>query len=255
MPERQTLVGNQTLLAPLAAQRPTDVPGVVTALRELRDTADHLGGTGDRHRDGIACFSDLYLTITQDVLAEYERGAMFHCGEFILQLDIAFARRYLVALDDHLHGRPSAPGCWEVLFTRRQEDHEEWQFAVVGVNAHVNFDLAFALLDVWEDNPTPLATTSAQYADYEAINTIFRNNMDALCEKNEVPWTKWGPDGGIIDGLGNLVGNILVSGTRDVAWTFAEHMWARRTADPEHYRVAPTAALDRIATGVAEAFL
>ena len=52
---------------------------------------------------------------------------------------------------------------------------------------------------MWEKHPDdPLATTDEQYADYQAINTIFHNRMDQLCEDNEVPWTRWGPDGGLV---------------------------------------------------------
>ena len=252
MPERQTLVDNQALLEPLAARRPTAVAEVVDVLGRIRDIADRL--EGDATRDGIACFADLYHTITSDVLAAWEAGHLFRTGRFIVELDLAFAQRYLDALHAHLAGQRT-PACWELTFARRQERGvEPWQFAVAGVNAHVNFDLAFALLDVWERNPDdPLATTDEQYADYRAINTIFGNRMDQLCEDNDVPWTRWGPDGGILDRLGNLVGDVLVVGTRDFAWVQAERWWRHRGT--EGYRVGPEAFLDAWATKAAEVFL
>ena len=248
-----TLDENNRKLEVLAATRPARVEEVVEVLAELATTAAQL----DRgEADGIACFSRLYHRITADVLDEYEKGRLFHCGRFVYELDLAFAQRYLDALHDWLDEGSDAPACWQLLFERRQEDHEEWRFAVTGVNAHVNFDLAFALLDVWEANETPLTTTADQYADYLAINTIFHNRMDELCEDNEVPWTQWGPiapDEGIIDRIGNLVGDVLVRGTRDFAWTHAERWYPHRTR--RGYRAGPTAMLDFTATKIAQIFI
>jgi hypothetical protein len=253
VPDRQSLADNQALLKPLANKHPDKVAEVVQVLGRIRDIADAL--EGEAKRDGIACFTDLYHTITSDVLTASKEGQLFRSGDFIIELDLAFAQRYLDALRDHLDGGSSAPSCWELLFGRRQETGiEPWQFAVAGVNAHVNFDLAFALLDVWEKHPDdPLATTDEQYADYQAINTIFHNRMDQLCEDNEVPWTRWGPDGGIVDRLGNLVGDVLVIGTRDFAWIHAEGWWRHHTT--EAYRAGPESFLDAWATKAAEVFL
>ena len=77
--------------------------------------------------------------------------------------------------------------------------------------------------------------------------------MDQLCEDNEVPWTRWGRDGGVVDRLGNLVGDLLVVGTRDFAWVQAERWW-RHHREPG-YRVGPEAFLDAFATKAAELFL
>lgn len=254
MPEHQSPIDNRKLLEPLARRRPAKVEEVVEVLAGIRDVADQLRGEG--RRDGIACFSDLYHTITQDVLEKYEAGGLFHCGQFILELDLRFAQRYLDALDAWLHGR-ATPQCWRILFERRQDDHAEWRFAVVGVNAHVNFDLAFALLDVWQDHPDdPLATTEEQYADYTAINTIFRDNMDALCEANRAPWTRWPeilPDGGIVDRLFNRGGDMLVQRTRDVAWDEAVRLWPDRHT--EGYRDRAEAELDGDARLLAGLFI
>lgn len=248
MPE--SIEENRRRLRTLAARRPTEVDQVVTVLGEIATVAAAL----DRgEADGIACFSRLYHRITRDVLDAYVRGGLFHCGRFVYELDLAFAQRYLDALRDWLDGGADAPGCWQMLFERRQEDLAEWRFAVAGVNAHVNFDLAFALLDVWERHDTPLTTTADQYADYLAINTIFHNRMDELCEDNEVPWTDWGPDGGVVDRIGNLVGDLLVRGTRDFAWTHAERWYPHRRTPG--YRVGPTAMLDVAATGLARIFI
>jgi hypothetical protein len=220
---------NEDLLRPLAARRPRKIEEVVAVLDEIREVADLLPGDGDR--DGIACFTDLYHTITVDVLERVEAGGLFSGRDFIVELDVAFARRYLRALDAWLQGR-DAPRCWQILFERRRNDCGEWRFAATGVNAHVNFDLAFALLDVWEQHPDdPLSAEREQRADYQAINEIFRDNMDRLCEEHDAPWTLWPDileDGGWVDRAFNLGGDMLVRRTRDIAWREAAELWPRR---------------------------
>lgn len=243
---------NNQAIAALAAQETPSIGDVVALLDAIAEKAAEL----DRGRaDGIACFSRLYRTITHDVLGEYEARGLFARRKFIWELDLAFARRYLDALHAYGSGQHT-PACWRLLFDQRQSPRAEWRFAVVGVNAHVNFDLAFALLDVWTANDTPLATTAEQYDDYEAINTIFHRRMDELCEDNEVPWTDWGPiarDGGIIDRIGNLACDFLVRGTRDFAWSHAERWYPQR--HEENYREGPTAMLDFASVKIAEIFI
>jgi Family of unknown function (DUF5995) len=253
MNDDRTLAGNVHSLAGLARTPVTDVPSVVDRLERITAVAGTLQPLGEH--DGVACFARLYRQITQDVLTSYEDRSLFRCGDFIIELDIAFAQRYLDAIDAHGTAGQQAPECWSLLFDRRQEEGiEPWRFAAAGVNAHVNFDLAFALLDVWESHPDqPLGTVEEQYDDYRAINTIFERNMDSLCRTFDAPWSDVGGDRSFFDTAGNVLGDLLVIGTRDLAWTFAERMWRHHT-EPG-YRDVPTRTLDRVAGGFARALI
>lgn len=243
---------NAKALAKLSDPRPEDVEKVIKALDRIADRAAKLPPQGPE--DGVACFTRLYHQITVDVLDAYRQGGLFTCpGDFIIELDIAFARRYLDAIVAHAGGGSGAPRCWRVLFDRRQEDTAPWRFAAAGVNAHVNFDLAFALLDVWERHRVPLGTVEQQYADYLAINTIFERNMDELCNRFDAPWSDVGGDGSFFDRAGNVLGDILVTGTRDLAWDFADRMWRHRGSSS--YRTVPEATLDMLTTGLSTALI
>jgi hypothetical protein len=250
--ENHTLAGNVASLTGLAREELTDVPSVVDRLKRIAAVAESLRPLGEK--DGMACFARLYRQITEDVLTSYDNGSLFRCGRFIIELDIAFAQRYLDAILAHGTGQRT-PECWSLLFERRQEEGiVPWRFAAAGVNAHVNFDLAFALLDVWEKFPdAPFGTTDAQYDDYRAINTIFERNMDSLCEDFDAPWSDVGGHDSIFDRAGNVLGDLLVVGTRDLAWTFAERMWRHRGEDG--YRTVPERTLDRVASGFARALI
>jgi hypothetical protein len=45
------------------------------------------------------------------------------------------------------------PRCWAVLFDHRDEQTVKHPNFAAGVNAHVNFDLTFALLETWKSYP------------------------------------------------------------------------------------------------------
>lgn len=227
-------MGNE--LADLVSEgaTPKDVPAVIETLAAVRGAAQTVVPRGSE--DGIASFSRLYHQITCGV-QDAVRNGTFEAGTFIVDLDIAFACRYLDALRSLSEGR-QAPLCWATLFDVRSDPEiPTLNYAMAGVNAHVNFDLAFALLATWEAHPDP-AERDAQHRDYCRINDIFYAKMNELQGEFDSPFSRFG-DGSWIDRLGNLFGDLLVRETRDLAWDAAMRMWAHRDdADWEAYRAA-----------------
>jgi hypothetical protein len=146
-----------------------DLTDLGTDVSTIQDVVRVLGAIRDRSAqdviapkvDGISCFSRLYTVITQNVLDTVEGRAparAFRDPDFLTKLDLEFARRYLTAIQAHEARDPTAPACWNVLFDRRRDQHiGHVNYAACGVDAHVNFDLAFALLETWKTfPPTPL---------------------------------------------------------------------------------------------------
>ena len=65
---------------------------------------------------------------------------------WLAELDVQFARLYLSALQGVLL-RQQIPGCWRVLFgCRDQTSIARIQFALAGINAHINHDLSEAIV-------------------------------------------------------------------------------------------------------------
>jgi Family of unknown function (DUF5995) len=214
-------------LAELVSGTPKDVPAVIETLAAVREAAETIVPRGAE--DGIASFSRLYHEITCGVLEGVEQGT-FEAGTFIIDLDVNFACRYLAALRDLSEGR-EAPLCWATLFDVRSDPEiPTLNYAMAGVNAHVNFDLAFALLATWETHPDP-AERDAQHRDYCRINDIFYAKMNKLSDEFHSPFAQFG-DGTWLDRLGNVFGDLLVRETRDFAWDAAMRMWAHRN-DPD----------------------
>lgn len=218
------------------------VEDVVAALGAIRDqAAEDLRAP---EIDGISCFTRLYTTITENILGTLNGShptRSFDDNAFLARLDVEFARRYLDAIVAHERDDDSVPGCWKVLFDRRRDqDVRHVNFAACGVNAHVNFDLTFALLATWEDFPP----TVGRRADYDRVNDIFAEEMDDLREDFQA-FLAGTRDGGLLDRLGNAMSDLLVRQTRGQAWEAAERVWEHR-GDDEAYRRALATETERL---------
>ncbi|MFR9803557.1 DUF5995 family protein [Pseudonocardia sp. RS010] len=206
----------------------TTIKEVVAALGAIRDAS-----AADVVRpdvDGISAFSRLYTIITQNVLDTVEGrkpARAFTDPAFLTMLDVEFAKRYLNAIHAWETEPRSAPRAWRVLFDRRRAPGiRHVNFAAAGVNAHVNFDLTYALLETWKTFPP----NRARRKDYNAVNDIFAEEMDELREDFEAFLTEDFEDGSPVDKLGNVLSGVLVTWTRAAAWWAATWVW--RHYDP-----------------------
>jgi hypothetical protein len=202
------------------------VSTLVEVVARQRAIQHHLLRTAPRRgRDGLACFNFLYRIITEDVLAKVEHG-FFEDSAFLVELDVAFANRYLDALRAHQAGGP-VPDAWRVLLAAR---NRRWvspvRFAIAGVNAHVNYDLPFALLTAVNRLGRPLEHGSHR-RDYEKINRIFADHMRGLRHHFQSHRERRLDD--LLAGrMANLAGDRMVDWARDAAWLKASVIWSRR---------------------------
>src|ERR1700740_1631636 len=95
--------------------------------------------------DGLKWFNWLYLQVTQAVEARVASGG-FSDPAWLAELDVQFARLYLGALEASLSGSPTSD-CWQTLFASRDQTQvARIQFALAGINAHINHDLPEAIV-------------------------------------------------------------------------------------------------------------
>ena len=95
--------------------------------------------------DGIKWFNQLYLMVTQQVDLHPPGGA-WESPVWLNRLDVVFAGLYFSGLAGFLAGH-SVPSAWNALFEARYRTGiDRIQFALAGMNAHINHDLALALL-------------------------------------------------------------------------------------------------------------
>ena len=117
--------------------------------------------------DGVARFNDLYLAVTRAVLAETRAGE-FEQPELLARLDVVFAGRYFAAVD------AARPGhAWRPLFdARRSRRIAPLQFALAGMNAHINHDLALALVAVCAEFGVRPDRGTPHHRDYLRVNAL-----------------------------------------------------------------------------------
>lgn len=137
----------------------TDVGGIVERLRTLV--------TGLPEQDGVAVFGEVYLTVTEAIAAHLAAGDVFADPAAVARLDVLFADRFLSAVDPATV-RP--PACWRPLVELRLHPGVlPVQFALCGMNAHIEHDLPLAVLDtcsVLGCSPDDLS------ADFHHVNDV-----------------------------------------------------------------------------------
>jgi hypothetical protein len=196
---------------------PQTVDGVLAALEAI----DGLFGPGD----GLKWFNWLYLAVTKAVKARVANGG-FADPAWLAELDVRFARLYLSALRTSLGGG-KAPGCWEALFTRRGDTRiARIQFALAGINAHINHDLAAAVVDTWESAGVGVDGTETHYQDYTSVNST----LDSLVEdaKKTLHVRLLGDALPAASTLEDTAAAWNVCAARETAWRNAQHLWNLR---------------------------
>ena len=147
----------------ITAEPATSIDGVLERMHAIDDALS-------RH-DGVAHFNRMYMRTTERVLeAVQARG--FEDTAFIDELDVRFANLYFEAFDADQHGKAVAPA-WTPLFAGRDRGETfPIQFALTGMNAHINHDLPLAVVDTCGLRSLELEEGGAAHRDFTAINTI-----------------------------------------------------------------------------------
>ncbi len=197
----------------------------VAALHTIGDVIDTLQAIDGvlPSSDGLKWFNLLYLMVTREV-HNRPPATGWRNPQWVTRLDIVFAELYLATINNFIRQSAPTPSSWKALFeVRHQEGIERIQFALAGMNAHINHDLSLALLQTdTELNVTP-TLDSPEHADFDHVNNILEmvlpEALDVLA------------DGGIIGELAEntgMLGRLLaiwnVRQARDLAWDFADHL-------------------------------
>ena len=179
--------------------------------------------------DGLKWFNLLYLRVTQAVEARVASGR-FANPAWLVELDVQFARLYLSALEASLLGE-STPDCWRTLFRCRNKTQiARIQFALAGINAHINHDLAEAIVATCKSTATVPSHEASQFQDYTSLNTT----LDGIIEsaKQTLHVRLLGNALPPASHLEDLIAAWGVSAARESAWNNAEVLWYLRQAEP-----------------------
>src|SRR5262245_30793736 len=115
--------------------------------------------------DGVACFTRLYLDVTEGVQAELQSLA-FADPPFLADLDVRFADLFFDAVDQAAKPGGTVPRAWAPLFeARSKRGVAPLQFAIAGMNAHINRDLPIAVVAACRHGGVEPDEGSPQHAD------------------------------------------------------------------------------------------
>ena len=209
-----------TLLAAATAV-PQSIPDVLQTMHIIDATC--IDG------DGLKWFNWLYLQVTQAVGARVDAGG-FADPAWLARLDVQFARLYFSALRAWLSGQP-APGCWRAMLSRRNQTAiARIQFALAGINAHINHDLPEAVVATCEVTNTTPAPGGTQYNDYTAVNSTLDSLIEAA--KQTLHVRLLGDDLPPVSHLEDTIAAWSVSAARESAWQNADRLWQVRGNRP-----------------------
>jgi hypothetical protein len=179
--------------------------------------------------DGLKWFNWLYLQVTGAVRTRIA-AATFADPGWLSELDIQFGRLYFGALEAALTGA-HCPGSWKALFSCRNNGRiARIQFALAGINAHINRDLPAAIVATCQATNTAPNWGSTQYKDYTDLNST----LEAIIEpaKQTLNVCLFGAP---LPGVSHLSDLIAAWGTREAregAWKNAEVLWHLRAVPP-----------------------
>jgi hypothetical protein len=209
---------DSTLVAAVAAS-PQSVADVVAVMEQMEAAC--------ADSDGLKWFNWLYLQVTLAVQARISSGG-FADPASIAALDFRFAEFYFAAVRAALT-TDTAPGCWQSVFdVRNRPAIARIQFALAGMNAHINHDLPQAIVANCQAAGTAPQHGTAQYNDYTALNSTLDSIIDTA--KQELNIRLAGDALPDVNHLGDLLAAWSISAAREAAWNNAELLWHLKDA-------------------------
>jgi hypothetical protein len=189
-------------------------------------------------QDGVACFNRMYLTVTQLVRGRLADG-FFADAARMQALDLTFAGLYLDAVAADTSGA-AVPTAWAPLFARRHDSRvAPIQFAVAGMNAHINHDLPVAVAASCEAAHAD-PDSGSFHGDYLRINQLlaeteqqvresFMSGLMLQVDQQASP---------VLD----VISTWSIDRARDAAWVNANVLWHLLHLGPVHDAFADTLA-------------
>lgn len=169
-------------------------------------------------RDRRAIFLTAYLVITRALKQQVATGA-FRDSDWVASYGTGFANLYRQALLDWERGaRDDVPKAWRIAFeVALAERALVIQDLLLGINAHINHDLALALVEATVD-----PRRDERYADHTAVNAVLQAATNTLQDRICLCYM---PALKLLDVVGEgadeLIASFSVAKAREEAWTSA----------------------------------
>lgn len=143
---------------------------------------DEMLSRWQQQQDRRASFLGCYSLMTKNMLQAIEAGR-FIDAQWVGQLLNLFADYYFVALDKYEASEPEVPAVWRFVHDQTCNcSLNVIQDLLLGINAHINYDLVFTLVDMlapeWET--LTAEQRQARYLDHQTVNTVIAETIDTV---------------------------------------------------------------------------
>src|SRR5215510_2808546 len=173
--------------------------------------------------DGLKWFNRLYLHVTTSV-RHAVGGTAFHDARFMTELDVVFGNLYFAAVAAGESDPDRAPQAWRPLLRARMMPRiARLQFALAGMNAHINRDLPLGIVQVFEALGGDPTSDVVRRQDFDSVNALLDRVEDEVKGDFSVGLIA------AVDELGGRADDLFamfkVREARAAAWTNAEVLW------------------------------
>jgi len=132
--------------------------------------------------DSRSLFLECYRMMTENMLQAVQDGE-FHDSAWVENLVDHFSGYYFTALDAYRQDPGQSPAVWRLAFDKASENRlHSIQNLLLGVNAHINYDLILALGDLLEPDWSQLDETQRRqrYEDHSHVNQVIGRTIDIV---------------------------------------------------------------------------
>lgn len=163
-------------------------------------------------------FAYLYRRVTAQIRKKVEEG-FFDDNQRMQRFDIVFANLYLDAYYKYCRSQPTSR-CWEFAFQLQSQRLTYTQHLLMGMNAHINLDLAIAASTVMQDQPIERMKN-----DFHKVNEV----LFGLTKEMQLRLGRVSPLLFLLDWVGEKSDERLVNFSIKVAraksWQMAKILW------------------------------
>ena len=207
-------MSDQKLLQLVAAAAPAAIADVIDVMEKIDANLES--------GDGLKWFNFLYLAVTKEI-RDHPPAAGWARENWLTRLDVVFAGFYFSAIEAYLEGDGRLASSWAILFeARHQPAIDRIQFALAGMNAHINHDLSLALIRTNREFGIQPGLTSPEHDDFERVNSLLQAVTPEVLQSLATGLIgEVAQDSGKI---GRLLAFWSVSAARDLAWDFGDHL-------------------------------
>jgi hypothetical protein len=203
-----------TQLATAVQSPPQAISGVLNIMQTIDTTC--------AAADGLKWFNWLYLQVTQAVENKVNAGG-FSDPAWLATLDVQFASLYFSSLYGYLTDG-QCPACWSTMYrVRDQAKVARIQFALAGMNAHINHDLPMAIVATCKATNTVPQHSTPQYNDYTSVNATLDSLIDTA--KGTLNVRLPGDPLPAVSHVEDMVAAWNLATFRERAWDTAQGLW------------------------------